>query len=243
MAAQPRLVLGRPAAVALPSETSAEQRVKGLYALDNAQRSPSTDHTKECEVSEQDLSRSRAVQAAIAGIPIRAHGKPVPGDEHGIESKAGVDAPPGSLFHRTGVHVASLPDAALPEFKPHYQYTVTGRMRKKNAPDRPKVGSNATVNGSRLALFRHGDQVFATDAACPHQGGDLAAGDIEDLDGSLCVSCPVHGFSFDLQRGGVSVVPCGTYQLRVFPTKVDAEGVLSVALPGGMHPAMFDEDF
>lgn len=66
MAAQPRLVLGRPAAVALPSETSAEQRVKGLYALDNAQRSPSTDHTKECEVSEQDISRSRAVQAAIA---------------------------------------------------------------------------------------------------------------------------------------------------------------------------------
>lgn len=138
---------------------------------------------------------------------------------------------------------AALHTFCCAEFKPHYQYTVTGRMRKKNAPDRPKVGSNATVNGSRLALFRHGDQVFATDAACPHQGGDLAAGDIEDLDGSLCVSCPVHGFSFDLQRGGVSVVPCGTYQLRVFPTKVDAEGVLSVALPGGMHPAMFDEDF
>lgn len=32
-------------------------------------------------------------------------------------------------------------------------------------------------------------------------GGPLHLGDIEDVDGSLCVACPRHGFAFDLVHG------------------------------------------
>lgn len=116
-------------------------------------------------------------------------------------------------------------------------------MRKKAPKDRPPLGVNTTVNGTHLAVFRHGAKAYAMDGACPHAGGDLVAGDIEDLDGQLCVACPVHGFMFGLEAGGVSLVPEGNYQLAVYSTKVDATGTLHVALPGGLRPSMFEEDF
>lgn len=64
----------------------------------------------------------------------------------------------------------------------------------------------ACVPSLLQALFRYGSEVVATATVCPHQGGPLALGDIEDVGGQLCVTCPWHGFKFNV-RTGTSVMP------------------------------------
>ncbi len=170
--------------------------------------------------------------------------------------------------------------------RPQYQFTVTGRMRKKADVDRPQLGVQVQVNQKDVTLFRYKDvsssasryltavrnpwapqpqhqgplraqnlqsfvksprflqKVFAMDAKCPHAGGRLALGDIEDMDGHVCVACPVHGFMFALDAGGVSVVPEGTFTLQLYPTQQDELGGISVALPNTIDKSAFtDDDF
>ena len=56
-------------------------------------------------------------------------------------------------------------------------------------------------DGRRVALFSHAGAWYAIDAVCPHQGADLALGEIEELSDGPCVSCPRHGWTFDLATG------------------------------------------
>ncbi|KAK6191953.1 hypothetical protein SNE40_003521 [Patella caerulea] len=67
-----------------------------------------------------------------------------------------------------------------------------------------KSGSLVECNEEQIALFRHGQKVYAVKEKCPHAGGPLHLGDIEELaDGSLCVKCPWHSWKFDLESGEV----------------------------------------
>ena len=58
-------------------------------------------------------------------------------------------------------------------------------------------------SGRSILLARgRGHDIFATDARCFHQGGNLGAGDIEDLgDGHLNVICPKHALRISLADG------------------------------------------
>eukprot|EP00746_Dinoflagellata_sp_MGD_P126422 gnl/MRDRNA2_/MRDRNA2_61266_c0_seq1.p1 gnl/MRDRNA2_/MRDRNA2_61266_c0~~gnl/MRDRNA2_/MRDRNA2_61266_c0_seq1.p1 ORF type:complete len:157 (-),score=29.42 gnl/MRDRNA2_/MRDRNA2_61266_c0_seq1:92-508(-) len=60
-----------------------------------------------------------------------------------------------------------------------------------------------TIDGKDIALFLHGRSVYALDAVCPHQGGRLELGEIEDLGtaNGPCILCPNHGWSFELRTG------------------------------------------
>jgi nitrite reductase (NADH) small subunit len=59
-------------------------------------------------------------------------------------------------------------------------------------------GRAYVVDGRQIAVFRLRDgQVRALDATCPHQGGPLADGLIDDT----IVVCPLHGRSYDLASG------------------------------------------
>ena len=60
-----------------------------------------------------------------------------------------------------------------------------------------------TVNGQDVALFRRGDEIFAIGNDCPHQGGFLSDGAVE---GDI-VTCPLHGWEFDLRSGACMTVP------------------------------------
>jgi NAD(P)H-dependent nitrite reductase small subunit len=65
---------------------------------------------------------------------------------------------------------------------------------------------NATlvqVNGEDVALFRVRDEVFAIGNDCPHQGGSLCEGWVE---GDI-VTCPLHGWEFDLSSGTCMTIP------------------------------------
>lgn len=50
------------------------------------------------------------------------------------------------------------------------------------------------VNGFDVAVFRHGEQVFALKDRCPHSGASLCVGSV---DGGY-VRCPAHGLRFRL---------------------------------------------
>ena len=62
--------------------------------------------------------------------------------------------------------------------------------------DSPR-GAKLRVNNTDIAVFRYGERVIATQARCPHAGGPLYSGEIEELpDRSLCVRCPWHKWAF-----------------------------------------------
>lgn len=58
-------------------------------------------------------------------------------------------------------------------------------------------GRRVTVAGRRIAVFRTDDGYHALAADCPHAGGPLQDGLVADG----CVTCPLHGWRFDLASG------------------------------------------
>jgi nitrite reductase [NAD(P)H] small subunit len=72
-------------------------------------------------------------------------------------------------------------------------------------------GRTFEVNGFPIAVFRtHTDEIFATQAACPHRGGPLADG----LIGEASVVCPLHDWTFDLRTGVGKDCRIETYPVR-----------------------------
>ncbi len=53
------------------------------------------------------------------------------------------------------------------------------------------------VSGFDVAVFKHGEQVFALEDRCPHSGASLCVGRVE----SGHVRCPAHGLRFRLTDG------------------------------------------
>lgn len=58
-------------------------------------------------------------------------------------------------------------------------------------------GRRLTLDGERIAIFRTEEGVHAVAADCPHQAGPLQDGLVADG----CVTCPLHGWRFDLRSG------------------------------------------
>ena len=69
------------------------------------------------------------------------------------------------------------------------------------------------VDGTDVALFVVDGEYYALNNVCPHQGGPLGDGKVEDD----CVYCPWHGWQFDVATGehvqGEDTV--GTYDVVV----------------------------
>jgi nitrite reductase (NADH) small subunit/3-phenylpropionate/trans-cinnamate dioxygenase ferredoxin subunit len=70
--------------------------------------------------------------------------------------------------------------------------------------------------GKRLAVARAGNEVYACDDTCTHQGGPLSGGKV--VGGKLV--CPWHGWSFDV-RTGVCLFPRRGAPVSVYPVRVD----------------------
>lgn len=63
----------------------------------------------------------------------------------------------------------------------------------------PGEGRTYAVAGEQVAVFRLRDgSLRAIDAVCPHRGGPLADGLIDEQ----VVVCPLHGHTFDTCTGG-----------------------------------------
>ena len=53
------------------------------------------------------------------------------------------------------------------------------------------------ADGTAVAVFALDGEVYALENVCPHQGGPLGEGKVEDG----CVYCPWHGWQFDVATG------------------------------------------
>lgn len=99
----------------------------------------------------------------------------------------------------------------------------TGWHRLETLPDEGRV-ITAVVGGRSIALTRCGGVIGALDNRCPHQGGPLGEGSIEN--GWL--RCPWHGYDYDPTTGrppeGFSDAPAA-YPVR------ESDGTVFVRLP------------
>ena len=85
-------------------------------------------------------------------------------------------------------------------------------------------GIQRTVDDREVGLFKLDGEVCAIDGICPHVGGPLGEGFV---DGGT-VSCPLHGWPFDLRTGQCTTNPRA--KVDCFEIKVEA-GEVVVRLP------------
>ena len=87
-------------------------------------------------------------------------------------------------------------------------------------------GAKVIVNNTEIAVFKYGDRVIATQAKCPHAGGPLYEGEIEELpDKSLCVKCPWHKWAFCVSgRSGANITRRTLFGEARREVRVGAEG-------------------
>jgi 3-phenylpropionate/trans-cinnamate dioxygenase ferredoxin subunit len=67
-----------------------------------------------------------------------------------------------------------------------------------------------------VAVVRSGEEYFAIEDICTHDGAELTGGAIEGSE----IICPRHGARFCL-RTGEALTPPAYEPIRVFPTKID----------------------
>ncbi len=80
---------------------------------------------------------------------------------------------------------------------------------------------NATmvaVGDYDIALFNVDGEIFAIDDVCPHFAGSLAEGTVE----GETVSCPLHGWCFNLRDGKM---PGGRRSVATFDVRIEAGDV------------------
>ena len=80
------------------------------------------------------------------------------------------------------------------------------------------------LGGNPVAVFHAGGQFYACRNVCPHRGGPLGEG---DFDGRI-VTCPWHGWQFDVTTGINVLMPAA--RVEMYPVKTEGEDLL-IALP------------
>jgi nitrite reductase/ring-hydroxylating ferredoxin subunit len=76
-----------------------------------------------------------------------------------------------------------------------------------------------SAGGRQLILCRSGDEYFALQRRCLHQGADLADGVI--WRGTIV--CSVHAWRFDLRTGHHEIAPDTC--LRTYPLRIDGDAI------------------
>ncbi len=83
------------------------------------------------------------------------------------------------------------------------------------------AGVAAIVLGQELALFRVGDDLYATDNLCTHGHARLCEGFVEGHE----IECPLHQGRFDLKTGEATCAPC-TEPIKTYPIRIEGGRVL-----------------
>lgn len=66
------------------------------------------------------------------------------------------------------------------------------------------------MRGEEMAVFKSNGQLYGVQNICPHEGGQLSKGWLENGE----VVCPLHGYKFDLKTGACSTDP--SLKVKVF---------------------------
>ena len=84
-----------------------------------------------------------------------------------------------------------------------------GEIRRVEVPDQPPI-----------AIYRLGDEYYATDDTCTHGAASLADGFVENGE----VECPFHLGRFDIRTGQPTLHPC-TVPIRTYKVQIDGSEV------------------
>jgi len=76
-------------------------------------------------------------------------------------------------------------------------------------------------NQVRLAIFRLGDEYYATSNVCTHASALLSEGEVVEC----YIECPAHYGLFDIRTGEAQGAPVSR-NLRTYPVKVDGGRLL-----------------
>ncbi len=80
----------------------------------------------------------------------------------------------------------------------------------------PGASKVVQINESMVAIFNLNGEYFAIDNTCPHQGGPLGEGYLEE---SGVVTCPWHAWNFDIRTGVSPVDP--DVKVRCYPVHIE----------------------
>ena len=78
------------------------------------------------------------------------------------------------------------------------------------------------LEGNSIAMVNADGKVYAIDAVCPHQEGPLGEGRLEE--GAAVVTCPWHGWQFDMTIGRCLTGP--DVEQKQFKVKIEGEDIL-----------------
>jgi nitrite reductase (NADH) small subunit/3-phenylpropionate/trans-cinnamate dioxygenase ferredoxin subunit len=76
------------------------------------------------------------------------------------------------------------------------------------------------LKGKQVAIFNIEGQFCAIENVCPHRGGPVGEGDLE----GKVVTCPWHGWQFDVTTGVSPVNPAA--KVKKFNCKVEGADIL-----------------
>ena len=97
-------------------------------------------------------------------------------------------------------------------------------LTKIATTDQIAEGKGITVkaDGKEIALFKYEGKIYAVDAVCPHLGGPLGEG---CLDKDL-VTCPWHGWQFDVRTGKCESMP--GEDIASYPLEIKGDDVFLI---------------
>lgn len=95
--------------------------------------------------------------------------------------------------------------------------TIKVALASEITPTQPKIIE--APDGMQIAVFNVDGDYCAINNICPHRGGPLGEGDVE---GTL-VSCPWHGWQFDVKTGKSPVNPAAS--VKTYVCKVEGSDV------------------
>ncbi len=85
----------------------------------------------------------------------------------------------------------------------------------------PNFGKKVvSVSGQEILLVNIKGTIYACENECPHQGSPMSAGVVKDG----YISCPRHGYRFNLADGRCSDYP--DYTLRTYPVQLSGEDII-----------------
>lgn len=84
----------------------------------------------------------------------------------------------------------------------------------------PNFGKKVvTVNGQEILLINIKGEIFACENECPHQGAPLQAGIVKEGH----ISCPRHGYRFNLKSGACLDFP--EHTLKIYPVSINGDEI------------------
>ena len=78
------------------------------------------------------------------------------------------------------------------------------------------------IDGREVVVVNLDGELFALDNTCQHAGGPLDRG---KLDEAGCITCPWHGWKWDV-RTGRPVWPALDWRTRRYPVRIEGRNVL-----------------